>query len=189
MKKVLIATAFALLGIQFSLAQVVQGTHSTTSGGDLRFGAKVGFLGSDLFGDGIVDNTPLPGFQFGGAVEMPLTDELYFAPELLISFQGTGSVGDNIRLGYLNFPLMGKYHITEEFAAEFGPQLGFLFSDNLDDFNLEANPIDLGLGIGGGYRMDDHLYFQLRFNMGFLKVIKNVKAHNAALQLGGIYYF
>lgn len=189
MKKVLFIVALAFLGIQHTEAQVIQGTSSMKGGSDLRFGAKAAFLGSNLVGDGLVDNTPLPGFQVGGAVEIPITDVVYFAPELLVSFQGAGSIGDNIRLGYVNFPLMGKYDITEEIAVEFGPQIGILISDNLDDINLDANTIDVGLGVGGGYRLDDNIYLQLRFNAGFIKVIENVKAYNMALQIGGIYYF
>ncbi|NHF61296.1 PorT family protein [Flavobacteriaceae bacterium TP-CH-4] len=190
MRKLLYLTALAFLAIQGVQAQnVIQGTSSMGSGGDFRFGAKAAFMLTDLLGDGIVDNTPLPGFQAGGAMEIPITDEIYFAPEALFSLQGAGGIADNLRLFYLNFPLMGKYHITEEFAVEFGPQLGILLGDNVDDFGLETNALDIGIGAGGGYRLNDNIYFQLRVNTGFIKVLENVKAYNAALQVGAIYYF
>ncbi len=190
MKKVLLCIAMAFFGNQFVQSQtVVQGTSNMNGGGDFRYGAKAAFLVSNLLGDGLVDNSSKPGFQVGGVLEIPIMDEFYFAPELLISLQGAGGVSDNLRFLYLNVPLMGKYYITEDIALELGPQLGLLLSDNTEDFNLTSNSIDVGVGAGGGYRLDDNFYFQLRINLGFIKVIENVKAYNAALQVGAIYYF
>lgn len=160
-----------------------------SGGGDILFGAKAGFVLSDLRGDGIIDNTPHPGFQVGGIVEIPITGDFYLDPELLFTMQGTNGIGDNLNLFYLNLPVMGKYHITEEIAVELGPQLGVLLFGNYDDFNIDANTIDVGLGVGGGYRLDDNFYFQLRFNTGFLKVIDGLKTYNLALQIGASYFF
>lgn len=57
---------------------------------------------------------------------IPITDAISFAPELLLSFQGAKDDDESLKLNYLNIPLMGKYHITEEIAVEFGPHIGLL---------------------------------------------------------------
>ncbi|QCW99333.1 PorT family protein [Aggregatimonas sangjinii] len=188
MKKILfVCCSILLTAQQLSAQDVFQGT-STISGSDIVFGPKVGLNMTRLIGDGLTTNGILPGFHVGGAVEIPISGEFYFAPELLFSLQGTRGSGSNIRLGYLNIPLMGKYHITEKIAVEFGPQLGILVTDNAEDFNLITNSFDFGLGVGGGYRLNDNFYFQLRINAGFLQVIENFGGTNAALQMGAIYY-
>ncbi|WP_273567569.1 porin family protein [Maribacter halichondriae] len=167
---------------------VVQGTSSLSGGSDIRFGAKAGLVVSDLRGNGIIDNSPHPGFQVGGIVEIPITGDFYLDPELLFSMQGTNNTGDNLHLYYLNVPIMGKYHITEEIAVEAGPQVGILLGGNYDDL-LETSTIDIGIGVGGGYRLDENFYFQLRFNTGFIKVIDNINTYNIAVQIGASYFF
>ncbi len=189
MRKLLVVAVFIFFGIQHSDAQVIQGTTSMNSSGDLRFGAKASLMLTDLVGKDLVDNTPAAGFQLGAAMEMPIMDEIYFAPELLFSLQGAAGGVDNVRLFYMNLPLMGKYYITDQIAAEFGPQIGILISDNFDRVFVNTNTIDVGIGFGGGYAINDEIYLQARFNYGFIKVIENVRAYNASFQVGAIYYF
>jgi len=167
---------------------VIQGTSSMSGSSDIRFGAKAGLVVSDLRGNGIIDNSPHPGFQVGGIVEIPITGDFYLDPELLLSMQGTNNTGDNLHLYYLNVPIMGKYHITEEIAVEAGPQVGILLGGNYDDL-LETSTIDVGIGVGGGYRLDENFYFQLRFNTGFIRVIDNINTYNIAVQIGASYFF
>ncbi|WP_430905886.1 outer membrane beta-barrel protein [Maribacter sp. 2-571] len=186
--RTLFAIAFlGLLGTFQTQAQgVVEGTSSMKVG-DLRFGAKMSLMLTDLVGDGVIDNSVAPGFQFGGAAEVPITDDIFFAPEMLFSFQGANGI--DVNLFYLNFPLVGKYYITDKIAAEFGPQFGILLSDNIDNIFLDSNTLDLGITFGGGYYLMDMIYLQSRFNFGFTKVIENVKSYNATFQVGAIYYF
>jgi len=46
---------------------------------------------------------------------------------------GDNLAGDALNLLYVHIPIMGKYHIAGQIAAEFGPQIGFLLSDNWDE--------------------------------------------------------
>ncbi|MFH6604921.1 porin family protein [Maribacter algicola] len=182
---------FLVLTISTLSAQtVIKGTSLVGNGsGDILFGAKAGLVVSDLRGDGIVDNTPHIGFQVGGIAEIPIAEDIYLDPELLLTLQGTRGIGDNLNLFYVNIPVMGKYHITDEIAVELGPQLGVLLGGNYDDFNIDAKTIDVGLGIGGGYRLDSNIYLQLRFNTGFIKVFENLDTYNIAAQIGASYFF
>ena len=189
MKKLVFSISFFFLISFFSTAQTpIEGT-SLIKTSDILFGGKASFALTNVAGDGLISSGPFPGFQIGAVAEIPIQGEFYFAPEVLFSLQGTRGVDENIKLGYLNVPLMAKYHITDAIAVELGPQVGVLLTDNLEDFLFEGNNFDIGLGLGGGYRLNDNFYFQLRLNAGFLNVIENVEAKNVALQVGAIYYF
>ena len=122
-------------------------------------------------------------------MEVPISETFYFQPELFFSVQGTNGDNVDLKFNYLNLPLMGKYHLTEEIAAELGPQIGFLVGGNTDDFNLDTNSIDVGLAAGGGYRLNTNLYFQLRVNLGFIRVLGNLDTYTTSFQIGACYFF
>lgn len=176
-------------------AQVIQGTSNVGNGGadgEFNFGVKAGFGASTFFGSGFTGISARPNFFVGGIAEVPaFFDGFYLQPELLFSLQGADVGLDNLNLLYLNIPLMGKYHITEQIAAEFGPQIGFLIADNWDDpvTGLETNKLNFGINIGGGYRLNESFYFQLRFSPGFTKILDNTNLTNGVFQVGAAYFF
>ncbi len=131
-------------------------------------------------------------FYVGGIAEIPaFFDGFYLQPELLLSLQGADIGFENLNLYYLHIPLMGKYHITDEIAVEFGPQIGFLVADNWDDpiTGSDTNKINFGINIGGGYRLNENFYFQLRYNSGFTKILDGTNLKNRVLQIGAAYFF
>ena len=200
MKKVVLLIAFTIIGLHTSNAQVIQGTSNAgrDSGNDalnvddLRIGVKAGFGASTFFGSGFTGISAQPSFYAGGIVELPaFFDGFYLQPELLLASQGADRGLDNLNLFYLHIPLMGKYHVTDEIAVEFGPQIGFLVADNWDDpvSGSDTNKINLGINIGGGYRLNENLYFQLRFSPGFTKILDNTNLKNGVFQIGAAYFF
>lgn len=201
MKKLLL-TAIVLIsfGVQQISAQVIVQdktvSSSSLSMGDIRFGAKAGLNISTFINKDYFDVTPKIGLHVGGMAEIPFSEEIFFQPELLLSFQGADIGPGDLNLVYIHLPLMGKYHITEQIAAEFGPQIGFVVGDNASDYlsnvtptELQTNKLHLALNFGGGYRLDDNLYFQVRFSLGLTKVIDEAKIKNGVFQLGGSYFF
>lgn len=202
MKKVLLmAVVLVSLGMQQMNAQVIV-QDKTTSGGssgassDIRFGAKVGLNMSTFINKDFFDVTPKIGGYVGGLVEIPITDEIYAQPEMIISVQGADIGPGNLNLIYLHVPLMGKYHITEEIAAEFGPQIGFVLSDNASDYlnnvtlgELKSKTLQLALNFGGGYRLDDNIYLQARFSLGLTKTVEDSSIKNGVFQVGAAYFF
>ncbi|SHJ83625.1 porin family protein [Pseudozobellia thermophila] len=188
-----VVLAFVFLGyVQLNAQTVIQGTGpSGNSVGDINFGAKAGlnmatWMGKDL--DGV---SAKPGAYFGGIAEIPaFIDDFYFQPELLVSFVGADLGPVNANLTYLTLPMMAKYHIMDEVAVEFGPQVGFLLSDNWEEDlqGQDTKKMDLGLNIGGGYRLNENLYFQLRFSVGVGKVLDVSKVHNGVLSVGACYF-
>lgn len=195
MKKVLcslVCTVFLLTNLN---AQVIQGTSNTSGSGgsgDMMFGVKVGFGFSTFLGRDYVDITPKPGFYVGGVAEIPaFFDGFYLQPEVMIQVQGADIGAGNLNLLYLHVPFMGKYHITDAIAVEFGPQIGFLLSDNWDEdiSIIDTKKINIGLNVGGGYRLNENLYFNLRLSPGFTRVIEETSTKNFAVQIGANYFF
>ncbi|MRI00328.1 outer membrane beta-barrel protein [Kriegella sp. EG-1] len=203
MKKVIFLAVFlfAITAKKMNAQVIVQDktiSNKSSLGEDIRFGAKAGlnistFLNKDFFAV-----KPKPGGYVGGIVEVPITDEIYAQPELLVSFQGADiGIGD-LNFIYVHLPLMGKYHITDEIAAEFGPQVSFVLDDNFGflqysdaDSNIPSYPkkVQVALNFGGGYRLDDNFYFQARFSLGLTKTIENYTFKNGVAQIGAAYFF
>lgn len=195
MKKLICSLLFALVLIpQIKAQTVIQDTSSANSGmsGDIGFGVKAGLNASTFIGNGYTNITPAIGAYVGGLAEIPaFMDDFYLQPEIMVSFQGADLGPRNLNLIYLHLPLMAKYHITDEIAAEFGPQLSFLLADNWDDniSELDTTKFNIGLNFGGGYRLNENLYFQLRFNLGFTKIIEQTSIKNGVIQIGASYFF
>ena len=90
-----------------------------------------------------------PSFNFGGFVEFPLSYYKQFAIQFELQYSGQGYNGkeiekkepgtgnvieknklDNVGLHYLNVPIVIKYYVSDNFAIEVGPQIGFLMGAN-----------------------------------------------------------
>lgn len=195
MRRTVLLITIVFFSFQSINAQVIQGTSNVGGGGgsgDMMFGVKAGLSGSTFLGSGFANISPKIGFFAGGIAEIPVFFEnFYLQPELLFALQGADIGVSNLNLFYVHLPLMAKYHIMDEVAVEFGPQIGFLLSDNWDDpvTQLETNTINFGINIGAGYRMDENFYFQLRFTPGFTKIIDNTNLKNGVIQIGAAYFF
>ncbi|MFC4095949.1 porin family protein [Euzebyella saccharophila] len=142
---------------------------------DFGFGVKAGVNISNLGGDYYVGLGSLGSrvaFHLGGVAEVPITDKISVQPELLYSSQGSnwdyGSNGENLKLDYVNLPILGKYHILQGLSAEAGPVVGFLVSTNADDDQFKS--LDIGFGIGASYQLANNIFFSLRYNKGIANI-------------------
>lgn len=160
------------------------------------FGAKAGLNVSSLGGDANLSYDAKLGFHVGGVLEIPFGEALMIQPEALISYQGSGGFfQDDLNFWYLNVPVMAKYNVWDELYVEAGPYVGLLLSNNVDrnisgtGASFDAtNGLDLGLGIGAGYRLDENFYFQARFSAGFINVIEDVNSRNRVFQISAVYF-
>lgn len=204
MKKVLLIAAVAVFGLTSVQAQ------------DISFGAKAGVNLANLGGD-VEDNDMKIGFHVGGVVEIPLSEQFSFAPELLYSMQGTKSeytedffgeevsFEDKLKLDYVNIPLMAKFYVAEGFSLEAGPQVGFLMSAKYEseasfdgetesesiDIKDELETLDFGLNFGAGFKMESGLFFQGRYNLGLSNITgeSDVKWTNQVIQFSAGFMF
>lgn len=96
-----------------------------------------------------------------------------------------------IKLDYITLPIMAKFMPFEGFSIEAGPQVGFLVSaksdnefsytdsgtgetvsgseDGVDVKDLYKS-IDFGLNFGVGYRLENGIMFQARYNFGLADI-------------------
>jgi hypothetical protein len=120
---------------------------------EVKFGLRGGLnianqSNTSLSGLAQTNSSSIIGFNFGGYVEIELSNKISIQPELLFSLQGgkLSSVeylrldpmdpGEYVnvetvdKLSYINIPVMFKYNVTDKFTLELGPQLGILISSN-----------------------------------------------------------
>jgi opacity protein-like surface antigen len=146
MKKLLLMAAIAVFGLTNVNAQ------------DTTFGALAGFssLSLDITDFGSDSET---GFHIGAFAEIGISDSFSVQPELTYT-----SVKD---LSVISLNAMAKYHVSEEFNIQAGPQIGFIggdIADALEDLTGDDfTKLNLQLAIGVGYDFSDVLFAQARY--------------------------
>jgi hypothetical protein len=164
MKKLLVA-ALLLVGTT-GIAQTFQ------------LGIKGGVNISNFYGGDFhtIDNKALVGFHAGGFVNFQFGDHFSLQPEVLFSSQGAKleSVGesDNVRISYINVPVMLKYRFTGGFYLEAGPQIGFKVDESIGDQQVDnfAKSTDLSVAGGLGFHSSSGLGIGARYTAGVSKV-------------------
>jgi len=190
---------------------------------EIKYGVKAGLNLSTLTGDvAYYDVKSKAGFHVGGFVEFKITDKFSVQPELLYSAQGAklryssadefSSTIDkqNIKLGYLNIPVMAKYYVIKGLSIEAGPQVGFLLSakneyniyssisedlsgSGEDDIKDDSKSVDFGLNVGAGYEFTQNIFVQARYNFGLTSISENASNEfdpkNGVLQVSFGYKF
>lgn len=132
-----------------SLVAIIGAATLMHAQGDVKFGAKAGlnvatFSGTFVSGTEI---TPKVGIHAGAFAVIPLGKSKFaFVPELLVSQQGLeqelnqtsldGSIvvtekqTQDLKLTYLNLPLMFRYYVIKQLGIEIGPQFGYAIGSN-----------------------------------------------------------
>lgn len=181
---------------------VVLGIIITTKAQEVQFGIKGGVNFATLSGDtsGLDSRT---AFSIGALSEIPISEVFSFQPEILYSSQGADAEGDDVKIDYLNIPIMGKYYVAKGTSLEFGPQIGLLLSANSEiddegDIKDEVKGFDFGLNFGVGYKLDNGLNFGLRYNLGLSNIYEeeddfdfddDYKVNNSVFQISVGYFF
>jgi len=185
-----------------------------------HFGVKAGITLSSLntedkdWENGAKSKT---NFMFGLTSEFRISDKFAIAPEL--NYTGSGGVSDDgigkheIRLSYLNIPVMARYYVSKNISLEGGLGLGVLLSaedyeaeyiDN-NELDSDAKPYDIkdlcnstnfNLGIGANYHLNDKIFINARYNIGLSNVykdgvleFKNGVAKINVIEIGVGYFF
>lgn len=174
-------------------------THANAQ--ETTFGIKLGPNFANVGGD-LEDNKMKIGLHFGGVANIMLSETFAFAPELLLSTQGTkwkeDGYEDKYNLTYLNLPLLAKLYVSENFNIHAGPTVGFLLSAKNkgeadgeewdDDIKDGMKGLDFGLAFGAGYELTSGLNFGARYNLGLANIFDaeeddDDKATNQVIQL------
>ncbi len=172
---------------------------------ETRFGIKGGLNLTNFSGD--TDTNVKAGFHIGGFAEIKIIERLAIQPELLFSTQGASlrmiggpDSSSDLKLNYINVPVLAKFYITKQFTVEAGPQIGFLvaaknYSGDVKDFYKST---DFGFNFGAGYNFTDNISAGIRYTVGLSGVVdrdyENVgdyydSAKNSVLALSLAYKF
>jgi hypothetical protein len=194
MKKFLLITLVALLGIATANAQI-------------KFGAKAGMNLTTITDD---DEAEFKfGFHVGGFAEFVLNERISLQPELLYSTQGATSsyssdglnVDETVSLDYINVPVLLKVNIAGGLSAEVGPQIGFLLSAKAKEEAMgvsasvsikdECKKFDVSAAIGLSYTFAEKFVASARYNLGLTNLPKDeeFKSKNSAIQISFGYKF
>lgn len=170
MKKIILSTV-AILTFGFVNAQ---------SNKDMYFGIKGGLNISSITNVNEVDASALVGFHIGLFGEFMISDKFALQPEILYSTQGAqlddGVIKEDLKLDYINIPLMAKYYVTDSFSLELGPQIGFLVAADADGEDVKDlfETTDFGLNFGAGYNVTENIVLGIRYNLGLTKLQKDL---------------
>lgn len=171
MKNLLLFVAIVILTVPASIAQ-----------GELRLGVKGGLNLASIGGDAYVSGTSgfdsRTSFHIGGLVEIPISDKISVQPEILYSAQGSkfnfgfASGTSDIKLDYLNIPIMGKYHVIAGLSGELGPVVGILVKAEAGNGDAKDSfkKTDIGVAIGATYRLPMGIFGSLRYNKGITNI-------------------
>jgi hypothetical protein len=144
-----------------------------------EFGIKGGVNFATLNSDDNGDLSNRTSFHLGGLAHIHLSKQFAIQPELMYSGQGANYSGGDIRLSYINAPVIGQYMFGEGFRIQTGPQFGFL----VDGF-------DLSWSFGAGYISPSGFGVDARYNLGLTDISEsNANVKNSVWQLGVFYQF
>ena len=142
----------------------------------------------------------LVGAHAGLLAHIHLTDMFAIQPEVVYSMQGAKDhtvSSSEVRLGYLNVPVLVQYMFSNGLRLETGPQAGILLSAKeknnsvTSDLKDQLNGFDFSWAAGLGYLSKMGLGADARFNFGLSDLTKSdlSKVRNNVVQIGLFYQF
>jgi len=183
MRKIALLIALTIFGLTQANAQ--------------NFGFKGGYNYSSFNGDVAKDNTlkGLSGFYVGALLELPLGDVISLQPEVIYSRQGAawekdynvpilgkGNLKNDLRLDYLNIPVMAKVNLGPLFLQG-GVQFGFLVgkpetSSTVNGLRVTEQvdkdayaSFDFGVGAGLGVNLSQHFFVEARYTQSLTNAL------------------
>jgi hypothetical protein len=140
------------------------------SQGVTKYGFKAGGNFSDVTFTGKSSADTRTGFVAGFFISYGINDKLVIQPELQYSSQGS----KQLKLEYLQFPVMVKYDIIKKVNFQLGPQIGI----KIHEFEDQVQNIDYGINIGLGLEVLENVEFDIRYSFGFAQIYDNVTTFN-----------
>lgn len=212
MKKFFIVAICLVLSLGSTVAQVkvdrgygqsteTAGKKSATQHGTalaIKYGVKVGVNLSNMSNDMTFDPafSMGTGFQIGALVNfhwgqrtassLPGTGLWGLQPELLFSNQVIKSGGGDVKLNYINVPVMLKVYPLARLSVEVGPEFSYLIFSSPKSMAVDGATVkvgdckgfNFGAGVGAAYEFNFGLMVGARYSMGFTDLGKNLKWKN-----------
>lgn len=148
-------------------------------------GTLAGYRGSD-----VSDNLKMKlGLVAGAEFGYNMSEQFALTAGLLYTMQGAGNDKNsdyNLKLDYLNIPVLANYYVAPGFAIKAGLQPGFLMSAKMDGHDIKDgySKFDLSIPLGLSYEFNDFV-IDGRYNLGLTKVDKDGedKVYNSVIML------
>lgn len=145
-------------------------------------------------------NSDLIGFHIGGLAKMELNKTFDLQTELNLNTKGGIFVipmtpkSPEIKLTYLNIPVLLKTKITPKFSFDAGPEFGFLISQkaelNGETFDIsDVSSFDLNLNAGLSYEFENGIVTQARYGYGFTQLFDGEDYKNSCISFSLGYFF
>jgi hypothetical protein len=171
---------------------------------DPKFGIKGGINLSKLANHPNENDWRL-GFNAGLLSHIHVTPAFSLQPEVVYSSQGAkfedfvNGQDLNLKLNYVNIPVLLQYNFDNGFRLQGGPQVGFLtgVADKVGDEELHSvssddfNTVDFSIPVGFSYLAYSGFGVDARYNIGISNVVKNSAGNirNSVFQFGLFYLF
>jgi len=165
---------------------------------DMRWGVKGGVNIAQV-GDGEESTDARIGFHIGGFMEKPIGRGCDLQLDLLYSMQGgkSKSYEWTDKFDYISVPVMFKIYLNKErrkFSIDIGPQFGYMISSKhtgvLDYADDAFNKFELGIGVGGSFKLNEDFDLVLRLTGGLTNIFKEgTDEKNRGIQFGIGYRF
>ena len=173
-------------------------TVGTAAAQNINFGIKGGLNSYNINTDPDSDTDSKIGLNVGLLGHIHLTDQYAFQPELVYSMQGATSGNTDLKLNYINVPLLVQYMFDNGFRIQAGPQLGYLLNaesennNSSNDLTDNFKSIDMGLSLGASYvHPPTGFGVDARYNFGLTNISdsSNLDTTNRGFQVGVFYLF
>jgi hypothetical protein len=165
-------------GLKAVWALVVGLCIAVASSAQTSFGVKAGLNRYALTGE---DQSYITSFHVGGLVQIAISRQFIFQPELLISKEGNAFEENNIKIGtylnYLSIPLLAKWQTKGGVYGEAGPGFALLMNAKFKETDLPDEDIksffkgsNFFVALGAGYQSKMGLGIGIRYNLGMANI-------------------
>lgn len=177
----------------FLLISLLFLSFSVLSQSKIIYGVKAGVNLTGFHTDNGT-NTDLIGFNIGGMALMALNKSFGLQGELNLNSKGgiyrfpLTSNNPEIKLTYINLPILLKTHITRKFNFEIGPEFGLLVGQKakLRTETYEINDVptfDINVNAGLSYEFEKGIFIQGRYGYGLSNLFKGRDYKNSCISL------
>jgi hypothetical protein len=170
-----------------------------SSQNNITYGIKAGVNLTGFHTDGGT-NSDLVGFNLGGVAKMNLNKTFGLQGELNLNSKGgiyrfpLTSNNPEIKLTYINLPILLKTYITRKFNFEIGPEFGLLINKkanlNGETFDIDnVSSFDMNLNAGLSYEFEKGIFIQGRYGYGFTELFEGRDYKNSCISISLGYFF
>jgi hypothetical protein len=160
---------------------------SSGANAQFKFGLGGGVNLANVSGD-ISNNESLTGFNGGIMMEIKLPVKIGIEADVLYSLKGSSLGGNDMKLSYIDIPLVLKIYSLKVISFQLGPQYSVLASATYDGNDIkelyESSDISAVAGIGVDV---SKLHVSARYNFGLTSIDAtggNLKNNMLTLSVG-----